>query len=108
MLKTRFLVIMALAASITASSSFGYQLLGPGARSCGSWLADRRNSAALVDEAWVLGFLSGVGYAGDGDPLHGITRYRSGLIITVKRTRSLALTMRQQRFSARIRDDRIV
>jgi len=38
----------------------GFTVLGIGAHSCGSWVADRKANgwAALVDEAWVVGFLS--------------------------------------------------
>jgi hypothetical protein len=50
------------------------QILGPGAgTSCGTWLEDRDANRAGVDESWILGFLSGIGYAlGERgiDPLH--------------------------------------
>lgn len=66
------LVLAAVATSMATSPSFGYRLLGPDRMSCGSWLAERRNNIAL--EAWVLGFLSGIGYIGPDDPLRGLDR----------------------------------
>ena len=42
-----------------------YTTYGHGTRSCGDWLSDRKKQdwEALVKEAWVTGFVSGVGYA---------------------------------------------
>ena len=52
-----------------------YTLAGTGTFSCGTWTADRRAAGRIQypDEAWVMGFLSGVGFVGqDGyDPLAG-------------------------------------
>ena len=55
----------------------GFMVIGSGVRSCGAWTADRRypdSIAALMDEQWILGFLTGSGDAtpGDADPLHGV------------------------------------
>jgi hypothetical protein len=62
-----------------------YTLIGGGASSCGTWVANRRQSALsgrvtqasqaeLEETAWVVGFLSGVGFIGWGgdDPLDGM------------------------------------
>lgn len=54
-----------------------YHQIGAGIDSCGTWTADRSNPrgvAALQDEQWVVGFLSGVGFVNqDGDdPLIGV------------------------------------
>ena len=74
MLKVLILVLaFAAVTTFTATSpSFGYWLLGPDRMSCGSWLAERHKNVAL--EAWVLGFLSGIGYIGPSDPLRGLDR----------------------------------
>jgi hypothetical protein len=36
------------------------EILGPGNRSCGTWLGDRQRnpSSELIEEAWILGYLS--------------------------------------------------
>ncbi len=50
------------------------QVGGAGLASCGTWTADRLEKTSLVVEQWVLGFLSGVGLAGQAkgiDPLAG-------------------------------------
>ena len=66
----RFLLPAALAVVLLSSSALAqtYQAIGPGGLSCGTWTADRRmgsaDPVALVDAAWVLGFLSGVGFTG--------------------------------------------
>jgi hypothetical protein len=48
--------------------------VGAGLASCGTWIVDRRTPLRWATEsAWVLGFLSGVGYMGSGfDPLRGV------------------------------------
>jgi hypothetical protein len=44
--------------------------IGAGNASCGTWTANRRVQVKSMDaETWVLGFLSGIGYAGNGNPL---------------------------------------
>lgn len=50
-----------------AADATGYMLIGAGVSSCGAWTADRRNRGAseIADTEWVLGFLSGIGYAGE-------------------------------------------
>jgi hypothetical protein len=69
------LVVTAL--TIEARSVGAYILIGSGTSSCGTWTADRRapdGPPALLDEQWVMGFLSGIGYVGQqqDDPLRGI------------------------------------
>jgi hypothetical protein len=56
------------------SASAGFKAIGAGNSSCGTWVADRQGNGALAhqDVSWVLGFLSGLGYAGPHDPLHGL------------------------------------
>jgi hypothetical protein len=51
-----------------------YHAMGIGLSSCGTWTADRsaQGIPALLDEAWVLGFLSGVGFEAFFDPLNGM------------------------------------
>jgi hypothetical protein len=54
-----------------------FQPSGAAAMSCGAWTAARRenNPLSWMSEQWVLGFLSGVGYAasqGGLDPLRGV------------------------------------
>jgi hypothetical protein len=51
-----------------------YDLMGVGAQSCGTWTAQRQGGYAAKEMAWVLGFLSGVGFTGiDGaNPLRGM------------------------------------
>lgn len=57
-----------------------YKVIGAGNASCGTWTSERAKAARSGDhffevseENWVLGFLSGVGYAGAGmDPLQGL------------------------------------
>ena len=47
-------------------------LEGAGFRSCGDWTVDRAavdQSTSQVEESWVQGFLSAVGWAGVADPL---------------------------------------
>jgi hypothetical protein len=59
-----FLLLMALTAGlITGRPAEGYSLIGLGVSSCGAWTAARRNQRAFGYEQWVLGFLSGTGFA---------------------------------------------
>ena len=62
---------------VVADSSAGYSLSGRGALTCESWTAARRNPNGLdasLNEQWVVGFLSGIGFMalGELDPLHGV------------------------------------
>lgn len=72
----RSIIAVATALAITGGSAQAYQLLGPGGASCGTWVADQRTAPSMyhLDEAWVLGFLSGAGDIGgpDLDPLRGL------------------------------------
>jgi hypothetical protein len=75
----RFLLPVALAAGVLLSlpaQAQTYNLIGSGTGSCGTWSADRRQPppVAFQDEQWVLGFLSGIGFVGDGgdNPLNGV------------------------------------
>ena|SRR5262245_4109611 len=61
------------------SASAEYQMIGAGLLSCGSWTTNRREDRTRVvwlsELEWVEGFLSDVGYAGNGngfDPLRGL------------------------------------
>jgi hypothetical protein len=64
-------------AAASSAQQWPKYLLGPGVSSCGTWTADQRNDTNhdfyYVDEAWVLGFLSGIG-VGDpnSNPLRGL------------------------------------
>jgi hypothetical protein len=61
-----------------AEDTGAYQVIGAGAVSCGTWTKERSDpqahSLASIDVNWVLGFLSGIGYAGVGgdNPLRGM------------------------------------
>ena len=72
-------ILVALVMFVTATADGeadpgAYTLIGAGLKSCGSWAADRRNQGtpAQMDEQWVLGFLSGVGWTGKYDPQNGM------------------------------------
>jgi hypothetical protein len=53
-----------------------FSMLGMGSSSCGTWVADWRESGdpamAVAEESWVFGFLSGIGYSTTNDPLHNM------------------------------------
>jgi hypothetical protein len=52
-----------------------FQLMGAGVQSCGTWIANRQlpdTTLYQISIEWVLGFLSGAGYSGSVDPLHGL------------------------------------
>ena len=72
-----FLVVAIGALAVPGEAAADYQMLGSGPQSCGAWTAARRfpnSTPALEAAAWVLGFLSGVGWVhknGD-DPLNGL------------------------------------
>jgi hypothetical protein len=70
------LLSVALAIALITDSAEAFKIIGAGVDSCGTWTADRRqqSGAALQDEQWVVGFLSGIGYRGDddSDPLKGM------------------------------------
>ena len=77
----RFLLPAALAvAMITGAAEAqpgSFHPLGAASMSCGDWTAARRENKprSWAAEQWVLGFLSGVGYAGNQyglDPLTGV------------------------------------
>jgi hypothetical protein len=60
-----------------ARQAFAYHEVGAGVDTCATWTSDRQNPAAapaLQDEQWVLGFLTGIGFAGgvSDDPLNGM------------------------------------
>lgn len=63
---------------VGASEAMAYTMGGPGISSCESWTTAPRDGKgdhllALENQSWVLGFLSGVGYAGaNRDPLQGL------------------------------------
>jgi hypothetical protein len=56
---------VALIAGAADAAEFIY--MGHGTRSCSSWTIDRRapSITKIADEAWILGFLSGVGATSD-------------------------------------------
>lgn len=85
----RFLAPAALAVAMMTGSAeaqptagapaLGVSMLGVGVgQSCGAWTAARYNRStqqSAANEQWILGFLSGTGYAGGahgGNPLHGV------------------------------------
>jgi len=71
---TLVLLILAVFA-VAPSSAQEYTAIGLGNSSCGSWTAARRDKVALPYQQWVIGFLSGIGYAkpyAGLDPLKGL------------------------------------
>jgi hypothetical protein len=70
----RLVAVLSLDLMIGSAHAQKFLAAGAGVGSCGTWTTDRRypNSAsALIDASWVLGFLSGIGYAGIGvNPLN--------------------------------------
>ena len=80
-LGTRMRRVSLIAAMVTVSvvitdSSAGYSLSGRGVLTCEAWTAARRDPNrpdAGLNEQWVVGFLSGIGFMalGELDPLHG-------------------------------------
>lgn len=55
-------------------TAHAYESIGAGNVSCGTWVADHRfpnSNKANQEEEWVVGFLTGMAYEGDVDPLRG-------------------------------------
>lgn len=82
-------LIMAMALLVAGmAEAEAYALVGSGLVSCGTWTADRRayerpgpathsSQSELQDAAWVVGFLSGIGFMGElsnngADPLDNV------------------------------------
>ena len=67
-----FLAAMAIAVSV-GSPAHGqtYTVGGPGAASCGTWSAERRQDSIMVEArlSWILGWLSSASYRGNRDLL---------------------------------------
>lgn len=77
----RALILVVLAILIVDHAE-AYTEGGVGRSSCGTWTTnlnrrDRSQWEHLLDQSWVLGFLSGAGYAGGRsiDPLYGMDGY---------------------------------
>ncbi len=76
----RLLQLTAIASLLINSSQAGeYHIIGGSNVSCGTWTTARADGRREVEwhiyEAWMLGFLSGVGFAGAGhDPLRDVDR----------------------------------
>jgi hypothetical protein len=47
-----------------------YSIIGVGTESCGTWTAARRDRRARLNEQWILGFLSGIGWGGEFFHVH--------------------------------------
>ena len=81
MIRSILAVALLISSAAEAAQPGKYNLLGTGTVSCGSWTAWRQHDErgvrveALLAEQWVLGFLSGIGYArafyGE-NPLNGL------------------------------------
>lgn len=69
---TLLVVVLVIAAAVLVLTA-GFTTLGAG-RSCGAWAADQRSNGniAMLDDQWVLGFLSGVAASRGDDPLAGV------------------------------------
>ena len=70
-------LLVAAAGLVGVNDARAFTMSGAGHASCGTWVADRRHPdspVAYMDVEWMLGFLSGVGYAGPptADPLGGL------------------------------------
>ena len=65
----RRLLVVLIAGAVTA----GFTTLGAG-RDCGAWTADQHSNGnrAMLDEQWVLGFLSGIAASQGNDLLVGV------------------------------------
>ena len=72
----KFLLNLVLAFSATAISGEAVAVTVMGARSCGDWLSHKplgqdKNWSRLVQEAWLVGYLSGMASGTDRDALGG-------------------------------------
>jgi hypothetical protein len=72
----RFLALGSLAVILMTNPSIAFTLIGAGAKSCGSWTTARRyghnTERSVPFDQWMVGFLSGVGYAGQQNPLNNM------------------------------------
>ena len=70
------LIQMVLAVALmTTAVAAEPKLDGAGTLTCGRWTFVRRERTAVGYEQWILGFLSGISYAGKGtgdNPLNGV------------------------------------
>jgi hypothetical protein len=77
-LMMQVLVLVVLTFILTANEAAGYNRIGAGTASCGTWTAFRREGSmsvrALSVEQWVLGFIDGITEASGGslDPFSGV------------------------------------
>ena len=69
---TLLIVVLVIAAAVLVLTA-GFTTLGAG-RSCEAWTADQRSNGklAMLDEQWVLGFLSGIAASQGNDLLVGV------------------------------------
>lgn len=77
-----FILLTAVDAQAHPEQNGNFTVLGIGVHSCGAWVADRKANgwAAVVDEAWVVGFLSAYNLFGPtpdditaGSDVNGVT-----------------------------------
>lgn len=68
------LAVLGVGLIIGVTEAKAYKVVGNGTTSCGAWTAHRINAPNLQEQAWVVGFLSGVGFIGQdaADPLEGV------------------------------------
>jgi hypothetical protein len=69
-------LIVTIVAGLVTNPANAYSVIGSGIGSCGSWTTNRRaqiSYPAVQEMQWVLGYLSGIGFVGQGgaDPLNG-------------------------------------
>lgn len=73
--RVRIALIISFVGAVPGTAS-AFRIIGSGVSSCGSWTESRRYGGydRSGDEQWLVGFLSGIGYAGDpsDDPLGGL------------------------------------
>ena len=67
--KTQLATVMLLCLGLAAPSAQAVETRG--ARSCGIWISDKANVQAVTNEAWLVGFLTGMAVNSGKDILKG-------------------------------------
>jgi hypothetical protein len=71
-MKKMILACAGLIATSSPVSGQGVAIIGEGLQSCGNWTTARRDDLDASKTAWILGYLSGIGFSGSQlglDPL---------------------------------------
>ena len=72
--------IVVMMAGAASSARLSYTVGGEGTNSCGSWTAKRLIQTAVAPEQWTLGFLSGIGAAGEFFNVHPLNRMSADVV----------------------------